>query len=64
MKFDIPPPPYECVVINIDDTEIVGIHKNVKPKSSASIINKNSFKQGCSENEILPPSYEDILMHI
>jgi len=38
MKFDIPPPPYECVVINIED--IVGVHKNSKAKSSASIVNK------------------------
>lgn len=65
MKFDIPPPPYECVVINIDDTEIVGVHTSAKSKSSASIVNKqNDSKPECSETEVLPPSYEDISMHI
>lgn len=63
MKFDIPPPPYECVVISIDD--IVGVHKNAKTENSASIVNKKSSKQGCSETEVMaPPSYEDISMHI
>lgn len=65
MKFDIPPPPYECVVISIDDNDIVAIHKNAKTKSSASIINKTSSKQGCSETEVMPPpAYEDTSMHI
>lgn len=64
MKFDIPPPPYECVVINIDNSEIAGVHKSVNPKRSASILDENIAKHVCNGTEVLPPSYEDISMHI
>lgn len=64
MKFDIPPPPYECVVITIDANEIVGVHQNVKSKSSVSIANKIDSKQRCIGTEDMPPSCENISLHI
>lgn len=61
MKFDIPPPPYESVVISIEESEIIRVHQDVKVASTES---KNYSKQKGHDCEVILQQYENISLHI